>query len=55
MGWIADQPRFRTLDGEVPMRLTAVFRREDGEWKLIQTHSSIGVSNEDAFGEDFQR
>jgi hypothetical protein len=44
---------FRLPDGtEVPFRNTCVFVREDGEWKLIHGHTSIGVRNEEIFGED---
>jgi hypothetical protein len=53
IGWIADRGMFRLADGtEVPFRLTAVFREEDGAWKLVQEHASFGVSNEEAIGED---
>ncbi len=53
VGWVADQGRFRLADGtEIPFRLTGVFRQEDGDWKLVQEHASIGVSNEEALGED---
>ena len=34
-------------------RWSAVFHREDGEWKLVQLHASIGMSNEEAFGDIF--
>jgi hypothetical protein len=37
---------------EIPFRNTVVFRREDGEWKLVHEHASIGVRNEEMFGED---
>ncbi len=53
VGWIADRGAFRLADGtEVPFRLPAVFHEEDGDWKLVQEHASIGVSNEQAIGED---
>ena len=54
LGWVIDRDAsFRLPDGtEMPFRNTAIFRREDGEWKLIHAHSSIGVSNEELFGED---
>jgi SnoaL-like protein len=52
-GWVADRP---TLviggDNRIPLRITGVFTRENGEWKLAQWHASIGVSNEQSFGED---
>ena len=31
-------------------RWSAVFHREDGEWRLVQLHASIGVPNEEVFG-----
>ena len=53
VGWVADRGTFRLPHGgDVPFRLTAVFLREDGEWKLIQEHASIGVSNEEAVGRE---
>ena len=53
VGWIADRGTFvLPHGGEVPFRLTAVFLREDGDWKLIQEHASIGVSNEEAVGQE---
>jgi len=51
VGWIADAGTFKLPDAsEVPFRLTAVFHLEDGAWKLVQEHASIGVSNEEAVG-----
>ena len=29
---------------------TAVYHHEDGEWKMIQAHLSVGVPNEELFG-----
>jgi ketosteroid isomerase-like protein len=54
IGWAIDRDAsFRLADGtEIPFRNTVVFRREDGEWKLVHGHSSIGVRNEEMFGED---
>ena len=53
IGWAADRGVFRLPDGsEVPFRLTAVFRQEDGDWKLVQAHASVGVPNEEAIGTD---
>ena len=51
VGWIADRSTFVLPDGsEVPVRVTAVFHKEDGQWRMIQSHASIGVSNEEAIG-----
>ena len=51
VAWFADRPAFVLPGGEeIPCRLTGVLRREDGEWKLVQSHCSIGVPNTQAFG-----
>ena len=54
VGWSIDRDAlFRLADGtEIPFRYTCVFVQEDGEWKLIHGHTSIGVRNEESFGED---
>ena len=54
VGWVIDRDAlFRLPDGtEIPFRNTLVFLREEGEWKLVHGHSSIGVRNEELFGED---
>jgi hypothetical protein len=51
VGWAVDRGlRFRVGDREVPWRLSVVYRREDGEWKMVHFHSSIGVPNAEAVG-----
>ncbi len=54
VGWAIDRDAlFRLPDGtEIPFRNTCVFLQEDGEWKVIHGHSSIGIRNEEMFGED---
>jgi len=54
VGWVIDRgASFRLPDGtEIPFRNTLVFHRENDEWKLVHGHSSIGVRNEEKFGED---
>jgi len=53
VGWVIDRESFRLPDGtEIPFRNTAIFHQEDGEWKLVHAHASIGARNEDVFGED---
>ncbi len=48
IGWAADRPTMKMPNGtEVSMRHTFVFHKEDGEWKLVQGHASIGVPNEE--------
>jgi hypothetical protein len=35
-------------DGKhVSLRWSAVFHRENDDWKFVQTHASIGVPNEE--------
>ncbi len=52
IGWVADQPTLKLPDGtEMPIRLTAVFQKEQNDWKIVQWHVSIGISNEDLIGE----
>jgi ketosteroid isomerase-like protein len=44
IGWAADQASIVLPDGsDVPVRITAVFRRERGGWKVVTAHLSIGV------------
>jgi ketosteroid isomerase-like protein len=54
VGWSIDRnASFRLPDStQIPFRNTGVFRREDGEWKLVHGHTSIGVRSEGLFGED---
>lgn len=53
VGWVADQAKVKLPDGtEIPFRLTGVLHKEDGNWKMVQWHVSIGVPNEEAFGQD---
>ena len=53
VGWIATQPKLKLPDGnEVPTRLTGVLHQEDGAWKMVQFHYSMGIVNEDSIGEE---
>jgi ketosteroid isomerase-like protein len=52
VGWFTDRPSFRLPDGRMmETRLTGVVRREDGGWRWVQAHFSIGVPNQDAFAQ----
>jgi hypothetical protein len=43
-GWVIDEPTFFLPDGSpVSARMTAIVRREDGAWKVIHMHFSVGV------------
>lgn len=46
VGWAAGNGYFEIGGGRVPVRLTAVLHKEDGDWKAVQSHASIGVPNE---------
>ena len=47
VGWAADELLVRRYGlAPVPLRLTAVFQREAGRWRIVQYHVSIGVVNE---------
>jgi len=51
VAWAEGHGRFRRAGGgERPMRVTSVLVREDGRWKVVQSHASIGVPNADMFG-----
>jgi len=50
-GWCAAYALVLLPNGrKLPIRATAVFHQEDGEWKIVQYHGSIGVPNDEAFG-----
>jgi ketosteroid isomerase-like protein len=51
VAWVEGRGRFtRAGGGQRPVRMTGVFVREDGQWKAVQSHASIGVPNDDIFG-----
>jgi ketosteroid isomerase-like protein len=51
VGWVADQYTVQFQNGNaISFRVTMVFHKEAGEWKIVQQHASIGVPNEQAFG-----
>ena len=48
MGWVVDQPTFFFPDGSAfRTRLTAVMQQEDGRWKIVHAHFSVGVPDEE--------
>ena len=48
VGWATTRLKITMPDGKyVAPRWSAVFHREDGAWKFVQTHASIGVANDD--------
>ncbi len=49
MGWGVDEPHFVFPDGSrLATRLSAVLRQEDGDWKVVHLHFSVGVPDEQA-------
>jgi ketosteroid isomerase-like protein len=47
MGWVADRPRAVLPDGTISTRLTGVVRQEEGEWRFVHIHLSVGVPDEE--------
>jgi len=48
VGWATTNVTITMPDGKhVSPRWSAVFHLEDGVWRFVQTHASIGVANED--------
>jgi ketosteroid isomerase-like protein len=48
LGWAATRLTITMPDGRsISPRWTAVLLREDGEWRFVQTHASIGVPNDE--------
>jgi hypothetical protein len=48
LGWFVDEPSFFFPDDSaMSTRLTAVVRQEDGRWKLVHMHVSVGVPDEE--------
>jgi len=46
VGWAISRGYFEADGKRVPTRTTVVVRREDGEWKAVHAHSSVGVPND---------
>jgi hypothetical protein len=49
VGWMDGVGRFERDGESVAVRMTSVVRREEGEWRYVQSHVSIGVPNEQMF------
>jgi adenylate cyclase len=52
VGWAACRARV-AFPGQaaIPLRVTCVCQREEGAWRVVQWHVSLGVPNEDTFRE----
>ncbi len=45
-GWFEDRALVTFTDGEsAPIRVTGVVRHENGRWRLVQVHTSVGLPN----------
>jgi ketosteroid isomerase-like protein len=54
VGWGIARPTLALPNGkQVSLRWSAVFHQEAGQWKLVQYHASVGVPNEQLFGDLF--
>ena len=53
-GWGAGRGYLGMQAKRVPLRFTVVVRQEDGDWKAIQSHASIGVPNAEMLNPLFQ-
>ena len=49
VGWLDGVGRFERGRESVEVRMTGVLHRENGEWRVVQSHASIGVPNERMF------
>jgi hypothetical protein len=48
VGWVVDRGAFVLPNGEErPFRLTLVVHREDDTWKVVHSHTSFGVPNDE--------
>ena len=54
VGWAAGHGHFEMDGKRVAVRITAVLHQEDGEWKTVQSHASIGVPNDRMMDSVFQ-
>jgi ketosteroid isomerase-like protein len=47
VGWFADQPTWRFADGtSAEMRMSAVLQREPAGWRIVHSHLSVGVPDD---------
>lgn len=50
VGWGLASPTLIMPNGQqISPRWSAVFHQEDGGWKLVQLHASVGIPNEELF------
>ncbi len=54
VGWGAGRGYLEIQGMRIPFRTTVVVHQEDGEWKAVQSHASIGVPNAEMLNPLFQ-
>jgi len=48
LGWVVDEPTMTFPDGSrIKTRLTGVLKQEDGAWRIVHFHISVGVPDEE--------
>jgi ketosteroid isomerase-like protein len=52
VGWAVDRAILQVLGREIPVRVTTIFHQEDGTWKVVHHHVSIGVPNTEVLGKE---
>jgi len=51
VGWELARPTITLANGHrISPRWSAVFHWEDGQWKLVQLHASVGIPNQELLG-----
>lgn len=51
MGWFVDEPTYTFPDGSrMRTRLTAVLLLEQGDWRIVHMHVSVGVPDDEVVG-----
>ena len=51
VGWASERRTSQLPNGkEISIRETFVFHQEEGEWKIVQLHVSLGIPNAGLFG-----
>lgn len=51
-GWAAAKFAIEIGGNQIAARISTVFHQEGGEWKVVQSHASIGAANEEELGQE---
>jgi ketosteroid isomerase-like protein len=52
VGWAAAKFTIDLGGNQIGARISTVFHQEGGEWKVVQSHASIGAANEEELGKE---